>query len=63
MPCSPACFTTFPPTGCGASCDLRALPLVPTVTRQLSLAVPDGRALSPAATALADALSRQASEV
>ncbi|MFK0159852.1 LysR family transcriptional regulator [Streptomyces sp. NPDC090493] len=40
--------------------ELRALPLVPTVTWHLSLAVPDGRNLSPAARALADALARQA---
>ncbi|MFF7901930.1 LysR family transcriptional regulator [Streptomyces sp. NPDC088817] len=55
--------TTLVPRSAATPCaELRALPLVPTVTWRLSLAVPDGRKPSPAAAALADALVRQAGE-
>ncbi|PJM93143.1 LysR family transcriptional regulator [Streptomyces sp. CB01373] len=52
--------TLVPRSAAAPYTELRALPLVPTVTWRLSLAVPDGRKLSPAAAALADALGRQA---
>jgi DNA-binding transcriptional LysR family regulator len=55
-------ITLVPKAAAAPYPDLRALPLLPTVTWRLSLAVPDGRTLSPAATALADALGRQASD-